>query len=787
MGEGDAAQGGDAGHAQMSEEKRRAEFERALAAAERASTAGSAMLPSVVSWSPPRGATGPPRTAAAEDDEVAAVEGIAPPAPPSGEAMPEPMTMVLDLDFETWDDVVEEMWKKKVCVVARMLEADDLEVVRVSAGSVVIEAMIHSPLWRDALTVLHADLAKGKEGLLWASVKALSLSSPLSSSPVEQEGAASPDPLLSRDASPTSHTPAPAPLPLSLKLSSLRETEAEAGAEGAATKDATSASAGGVGAGADDGGVGAGADEGGEVSERLPTASAREEIERQVTAILEQGTFDAEAMALSSVSSSQVGSAQSSARGGEGQASHLDADAGDPGLSSRAPRSRPSSARPGSAARTRTDVIGSYQRPGSAQSGAAEARRSRPGSASVRPASAKSRPGSAVAKERSPPPAAAAPGEFPGDLAAAAPVETASGEAVTAASTAGAEAAASEAGAGEEKGVADASAASAMPPNADDASASAAEPPAQSAPARKAGAETRLSEALDMQAAGMAAAVPAPGLAYEEAVKERDRARAEAKDGGKAGALAPRDDAAAMEAAMLAAHTEEQEELPAHTLGENMPHADEPPQAKPAAAAAAGVQHDMTDWSNMDSSHISSAEMTQMAQTVGADFFGSALLDTDVEADADAHLREGAAGIGKAGVSFDEASRTTDGARADPGTIKGKDMSMTTVSLGATASTALSMADTKARPGDTQAMLGLSQPLGQTWQTTVGGGQGATSMEMTAAADVSEVGDTLERTVGDREEVGEEKQETAHILKSQCPSISPIKSLATDFFQNLCR
>jgi hypothetical protein len=693
------------------------------------------------------------------------VEGIAPPAPPTGEAMPEPMTMVLDLDFETWDDVVEEMWKKKVCVVAQMLEPDDLEVVRVSAGSVVIEAMVHSPLWRDALTILHADLAKGKEGLLWASVKALSLSSPLSSSPGEQRGAASPDPLLSSDPSLSSQTPAPAPLPLSLKLSSLREAGTEAGAEGAATTDATSASAGGVGAGADD--------EGGEVSERLTTASAREEIERQVTAILEEGIYNAEAMAMSSVGSSQVGSAQSSARGEEAQAPHLDAD--HPGLSSRAPRSRPSSARPGSAARARTDVIGSYQRPGSAQSGAAEARRSRPGSATVRPASAKSRPGSAVAKERWPPAAAGAPGEFASDIAAAAPVETASGEAVPAASSAGAEAAASEAGAGEEKGLTDAPAASAMPPSADVTSASAAEPPAQSAPARKADAETRVSEALEMQTAGMAAAAPAPGLVYEEAVRERDRARGEAKDGGKAGASAPRDDAAAMEAAMLAAHKEEQEELPVHTLGESVPHADEPPQAK--LAAAAGVQHDMADLSNMETSHISSAELTQMAQTVGADFFGSALLDTDAEADADAHVREGAAGAGKAGVSFDEAARTTDGARTEPATVKGKDMSMTTGSLGATTSTALSMADTKARHGDTQAMLGLSQPLGQTWQTTVGEGQGATSLEMTAAADVSGVGDTLERKgVGDWEEAGEETQEAAHTLKSQCPSISPLSS-----------
>lgn len=99
---------------------------------------------------------------------------------------------------------------------------------------------------------------------------------------------------------------------------------------------------------------------------------------------------------------------------------------------------------------------------------------------------------------------------------------------------------------------------------------------------------------------------------------------------------------------------------------------------------------------------------------------------------------------------------------------------MTTGSLGATTSTALSMADTKARPGDTQAVLGLSQPLGQTWPMTVGQGHGATSLGMTAASDVSGVGDALERTgFGDTDEAGDQQPETAHILKSQCPSISP--------------
>ena len=138
------------------------------------------------------------------------MEGIAPPAPPTGEAMPEPLTMVLDLDFEMWDDVVESMWKKKVCAVATMLGPDDLEVVRVSAGSVVVEAMIYSPLWRDALAVLHADLAKGKEGVLWDSVKALSLVSPLS--PPAEPAAAAHD-ASDADVARPSHASAPAPAP----------------------------------------------------------------------------------------------------------------------------------------------------------------------------------------------------------------------------------------------------------------------------------------------------------------------------------------------------------------------------------------------------------------------------------------------------------------------------------------------------------------------------------------------------------------------------------------------
>jgi hypothetical protein len=53
------------------------------------------------------------------------------------------------------------MRKLKVCVVAVMVEAEDLEVVRVSAGSVVIQAIIHAPAWREALALLAADVAAG--------------------------------------------------------------------------------------------------------------------------------------------------------------------------------------------------------------------------------------------------------------------------------------------------------------------------------------------------------------------------------------------------------------------------------------------------------------------------------------------------------------------------------------------------------------------------------------------------------------------------------------------------
>ena len=53
------------------------------------------------------------------------------------------------------------MWKLKVCLVAVMVEAEDLEVVRVSAGSVVIQAIIHAPAWREAVALLAADVAAG--------------------------------------------------------------------------------------------------------------------------------------------------------------------------------------------------------------------------------------------------------------------------------------------------------------------------------------------------------------------------------------------------------------------------------------------------------------------------------------------------------------------------------------------------------------------------------------------------------------------------------------------------
>jgi len=403
-----------------------------------------------------------------------------------------------------------------------------------------------------------------------------------------------------------------------------------------------------------------------------------------------------------------------------------------------------------SAARVRNDVKASYQRPGSAQSGVGEAKRSRPGSAVARPASAHTRPDSAVGGVRASPAAAAAtttaavaakveaaggaaPEEVEGDdtgggvhvpTPTAAPTETtpaldpvpAAAEAPADAGAAAGETAAQEVEAKAEDGdTTHAQTAPAETPQAGaaDAAALSAEPPAAPAPSVAAESAGR-TPAEESQAAGAVpqapASAPAPGMSYDEAVLEREKARGEAKDDGKVAASAPRDDAAAMEAAMLAAHKEEQEQLA--VSAEEAPAAMAGEEGAQAAAAPTSVTPATADLSTVEASHISAGEVTQMAQTVGADFLGSSLLEPDAEGDADADAaapegqREASAGGGKAGVSFDDAALTaaaaTDKSRAH---AEGKDMSMTTMSLGATTSTALSMADTKAKPGDTQTLL----------------------------------------------------------------------------------
>ena len=70
-------------------------------------------------------------------------------------------TIKRDHDFEVWDaasEVMEEMFKRKLCEVTKTLTPDDFEIVRVSVGSVVVDAMIHSPDWREALVLLQADV-----------------------------------------------------------------------------------------------------------------------------------------------------------------------------------------------------------------------------------------------------------------------------------------------------------------------------------------------------------------------------------------------------------------------------------------------------------------------------------------------------------------------------------------------------------------------------------------------------------------------------------------------------
>ena len=152
------------------------------------------------------------------------------------------------------------------------------------------------------------------------------------------------------------------------------------------------------------------------------------------------------------------------------------------------------------------------------------------------------------------------------------------------------------------------------------------------------------------------------------------------------------------------------------------------------------------DLSQADQSHISAAEVSQMAQTMGADFLGSAILESEKAGDA-----EGADGREKRpGVSFEEVASGTGAS----GAVDVKGLSTTGASLGETSATALSMADTKARTqaivpaavdaGDTQAFLGGT--LGE------GGAVAATAITAMSTLQPGVLDSTVE---GQEEEEGE--------------------------------
>jgi hypothetical protein len=265
---------------------------------------------------------------------------------------------------------------------------------------------------------------------------------------------------------------------------------------------------------------------------------------------------------------------------------------------------------------------------------------------------------------------------------------------------------------------------------------------------------------------GAGSGSPAAGLSYEEAVQEREKVRAERDDGGKVGVSAPRDDAAAMEAEMLAAELVQQEKQQEQEQGR---HAElEAATASNTLLAARGAADDSVegaaaadnsvegraaaegagDLSAVDQSQISAVEVSQMAQTLGADFLGSTLLEADKAGGAEGAEK-------RAGASFDAAASERSGEPAD---VKG--LSATGASLGATSATALSMADTKAQ---TRAS-GLAADAGDTRVSFAGtlsdGDSTAAALQRTVLDGTLEARD--ETHEGEEGEEGEAEGGAAH-------------------------
>eukprot|EP00960_Hanusia_phi_P022706 671004-Hanusia_phi.AAC.3 len=95
--------------------------------------------------------------------------------------MPEPVTLVLDVEFERWAEEAEEAeerLKLTLCDVAPLLSPQEIEIVRVSPGSVVVCFLLHHQLWQEALDALCQDLLRGEQSMMKTRLQAVSMDVP---------------------------------------------------------------------------------------------------------------------------------------------------------------------------------------------------------------------------------------------------------------------------------------------------------------------------------------------------------------------------------------------------------------------------------------------------------------------------------------------------------------------------------------------------------------------------------------------------------------------------------
>ena len=94
----------------------------------------------------------------AKDEEVAHA------AQDGGYDMSEPMTLTIDVDFDTWGESDEERLYTALCGVVPGLVADEIEIIRVQRGSVVVDLMIYRADWAKVVDQMAADLRLGAGG-----------------------------------------------------------------------------------------------------------------------------------------------------------------------------------------------------------------------------------------------------------------------------------------------------------------------------------------------------------------------------------------------------------------------------------------------------------------------------------------------------------------------------------------------------------------------------------------------------------------------------------------------